>query len=297
MKIMSDKNIVKIGMIQMGSVPEKQENIERAISYADEAISQNADYIVYNELFTTPYFPATEDIKYFEYAEKDDGETVQIFRKYAKEHNVGIIPTIFEEDKTVRGIFYDTAIFIDKKGDVMGKYRKIHLPQLNGFYEKYYFHPGSGYPVFQEDSYKIGSVVCYDRHFQEGPRILAIKGADIVFVPTTTNFYPETWELEIRAHAAFNTLFVVGVNRTEEEFEGKKIKYLGKSLIAGPSGEIVSQMSDKEGVSVTDIDINLIRKRREKAPFLADRKVIAYEELVDNDIGNVHYANFVKEEK
>ncbi|MCL4310926.1 MAG: acyltransferase [Candidatus Thermoplasmatota archaeon] len=288
---MKDNNIVKIGMIQMGSVPEKQENIEKAILFADEAVSQHADWIVYNELFTTPYFPAEEDTKYYEYAEPEDGETVQIFRKYAKEHKVGIIPTIFEEDKTVRGIFYDTAIFIDKKGEVMGKYRKIHLPQLNGYYEKYYFHPGSGYPVFHQDNYKIGSVICYDRHFQEGPRILALKGADIVFIPTTTNFYPETWELEIRAHAAFNTIFAVGVNRTAENFGGKKINYLGRSLIAGPSGEVLTQMTDKEGVSVTDIDVNLIRKRRERAPFLADRKIIAYRDLVDQDIGNVYYGD------
>jgi beta-ureidopropionase len=286
---MSESNIVKIGMIQMGSVPEKQENIEKAILLADEAVDQKADFIVYNELFTTPYFPAEENTKYFSYAERDDGETVQIFKKYAKEHKVGIMPTIFEEDKVVRGIFYDTAIFIDKKGEVMGKYRKIHLPQLNGYYEKYYFHPGSGYPVFQQDDYKIGTVICYDRHFQEGPRILALKGADIVFVPTTTNFYPETWELEIRAHAAFNTMFVVGVNRTPEDFNGSKIKYLGKSLIAGPSGEVIHQMTDKEGVSVVDVDIGLIRARREKAPFLADRKVIAYGELVENDIGNIYY--------
>ncbi|WP_287950330.1 nitrilase-related carbon-nitrogen hydrolase [Acidiplasma sp.] len=286
---MAENELVRIGMVQMGSVPEKQENIEKAISYTDEAVSQGADIVVYNELFTTPYFPAEENMKYFEYAERDDGETVQIFRKYAREHKVSLIPTIFEEDKVVRGIFYDTAIFIGKDGNVMGKYRKIHLPQLNGYYEKYYFHPGSGYPVFQQDGYKIGSVICYDRHFQEGPRILSLKGADIVFVPTTTNFYPETWELELRAHAAFNTIFVVGVNRTEEEFNGQKIKYLGKSLIAGPSGEIIAQMSDKEGVKVADVNIDLIKQRREKAPFLADRKVIAYKDLVDNDIGNIYY--------
>ncbi len=288
---MTEDNIVRIGMVQMGSVPEKQENIEKAILYADEAVDKKVDFIVFNELFTTPYFPAEENTKYFEYAEKDNGETVQIFRRYAKEHKVGIIPTIFEEDSTVRGIFYDTAVFINKHGDVMGKYRKIHLPQLNGYYEKYYFHPGSGYPVFENDGYRIGSVICYDRHFQEGPRILALKGADIVFVPTTTNFYPETWELELRAHAAFNTIFVVGVNRTAEDLNGTRIKYLGKSMIAGPSGEIVSQMTDKEGVQVADIDVNLIRQRREKAPFLADRKIVAYRELVDNDIGNVHYGD------
>ncbi|MEM3573062.1 MAG: nitrilase-related carbon-nitrogen hydrolase [Nitrososphaeria archaeon] len=279
--------IVKVAMVQMGSSDDKYKNIEKALKYADQAVSKGADIIAFNELFTTPYFPAVEDIKYFDYAEKEDGETINILKDYAKKNKVFLLPTIFEEDSNLRGTYYDTAIFIDKEGRVLGKYRKIHIPQLNGYYEKYYFHPGAGYPVFDLGKVKVGTVICYDRHFPEGPRILALKGADIVFIPSTTNFYPETWELELRAHAAFNTVFVVGINRTEEKFNGKVIRYLGKSTITGPSGEIIQQMSEKEGVSVTDLDINLIRARRRKAPFLTDRKIIAYKELVEMDLGKV----------
>lgn len=280
-------DIVKVGMIQMASLEDKHKNLEKALRYADQAISQGANIIAFNELFTTPYFPAVEDIKYFDYAEEDKGDTIKTLMEYAKNNKVFMLPTIFEEDSNLRGTYYDTAIFINEKGEVLGKYRKIHLPQLNGYYEKYYFHPGAGYPVVNLGKVRIGTIICYDRHFQEGPRILALKGADIVFAPSTTNFYPETWELEMRAHAAFNTIFMVGLNRTEEEFNGKVIKYLGKSIIAGPSGEVIHQMSNKEGVSVTELDLNLIRERRRKAPFLTDRKIIAYRELVDTDVGKV----------
>jgi N-carbamoylputrescine amidase len=281
------KDVVKVAMVQMGSDEDKHKNIEKALKYSDQAVSKGADIIAFNELFTTPYFPATEDIKYFDYAETEDGETINLFKNYAKKNKVFMLPTIFEEDKNLRGTYYDTAVFIDKDGEVRGKYRKIHIPQLNGYYEKYYFHPGAGYPVINLGNVKVGTIICYDRHFQEGPRILALKGADIVFAPSTTNFYPETWELELRAHAAFNTIFFVGLNRTEEKFNGKTVNYLGKSTIADPSGKVIQQMTEKEGVSVTDLDLNLIRIRRRKAPFLTDRKIIAYRELVDTDVGKV----------
>lgn len=281
--------MVRIAMIQMGSSENKSENIEKALKYSDQAVAKGAKVIVYNELFTTPYFPAVEDVKYFDYAEKDNGDTVKLLKNYAKEKKVFLLPTIFEEDRNLRGTYYDTAIFINQEGKVLGKYRKIHLPQLNGYYEKFYFHPGGGYPVFSVGDFKIGSIICYDRHFQEGPRILALKGADIVFAPSTTNYYPETWELELRAHAAFNTIFVIGVNRTKEKFNGTNIEYLGKSLIAGPSGEIIYQMSEKEGVSVTEVNLNLVRTRRRKAPFLVDRKITAYKELVEMEVGNVTF--------
>ncbi len=289
--------MVKIGIIQMGSVPEKGTNIQKALDYSEKAVSDGAEIIVFNELFSTQYFPTEEDVSNFDLAEHIKGPTIEKFQSFSKKNKVIVIPTIFEEDTIARGIYYDTAVFINKFGEIGGIYRKIHLPQLNGYYEKFYFHPGSGYPVFDFGDYKLGSVICYDRHFPEGPRILSLKGADIVVIPTTTNFYPETWELEIKAHAAFNTNFVVGVNRTPETYKGKNIKYFGKSLIAGPSGETIYQMSGKEGVAVIDININDIRNRRRKAPFIADRKIIAYKEIVERDVGDIDLIPMKSEEK
>jgi len=278
--------MVKVAMIQMGSVESKSANITKALDYAEKAVKEGAELIVYNELFTTQYFPATEDPKFFELAEPEDGPTVRTFQEFSNKYKVGMVITIFEEDKKIRGTYYDTAIFINK-GEVLGKYRKTHIPQLPGYYEKFYFKPGKGYPVFDFGGYKVGSVICYDRHFPEGPRILALKGADIITIPTTTNFYPELWELELRAHAAFNTVYVVGVNRTPEVFQGKEISYLGKSLVADPMGRIIKEMDESEGVEVVDVDLDFIRQRRIKAPFLKDRKPENYKDISDIYIENV----------
>lgn len=279
--------MVKVAMVQMGSTENKSENLGRAIKYAEDAVKQGAELIVYDELFGTQYFPAAEDNVFFDEAEPEDGPTVRKFIDFAKKNSVAFVVTIFEEDKKVRGTFYDTAIIIGKDGEVKGKYRKAHIPQLNGYYEKFYWRPGAGYPVFDMGDYTLGCVICYDRHFPEGPRALALKGADIVVIPTTTNFYPELWELELRSHASYNTIFVVGVNRTKENFRGKDIAYLGRSLVAGPSGDIIHEMSEKEGVAVVDVDLKKITERRKKAPFLADRKPSNYEDLVFLDIGDV----------
>ncbi|BFH74017.1 hypothetical protein SJAV_19610 [Sulfurisphaera javensis] len=270
--------MVKIGMIQMGSVESKKANIEKALELAKKAIKDGAELIVYNELFTTQYFAATEDPKFFELAEPDDGPTVRTFLEFSKQFKVGMVITFFEEDKKIRGTYYDTSVFI-KDGTYLGKYRKIHLPQLPGYYEKFYFKPGKGYPVFDFGEYKVGGIICYDRHFPEGVRILTLKGADIITIPTTTNFYPETWELELRAHAAFNTVYVVGVNRTAEYFQGREIDYYGKSLVADPMGRIVKEMNSDEGYEVVDVDLDFIRQRRIKAPFLKDRIPENYSEI------------------
>ncbi|BCU71656.1 carbon-nitrogen hydrolase family protein [Stygiolobus caldivivus] len=270
--------MVKVAMIQMGSVESKSANINKALDYAEKAVKEGAELIVYNELFTTQYFPAIEDPRFFELAEPEDGPTVRTFQEFSHRHKVGMVITIFEEDKKIRGTYYDTAIFINK-GEILGKYRKTHIPQLPGYYEKFYFKPGKGYPVFDFGGYKVGTVICYDRHFPEGPRILALKGADIITIPTTTNFYPELWELELRAHASFNTVYVVGVNRTPEVFQGREISYLGKSLVADPMGKIVKEMDGSEGVEVIDLDLDFIRQRRIKAPFLKDRKPENYTDI------------------
>ncbi|MQL54424.1 carbon-nitrogen hydrolase family protein [Acidianus ambivalens] len=270
--------MVKIAMIQMGGVESKEANIKKALDYAKSAIKDGAELIVYNELFTTQYFAATEDPKFFDLAEPDDGPTVRTFAEFSKQYKVGMVITFFEEDKKIRGMYYDTSVFI-KDGNVLGKYRKTHIPQVPGYYEKFYFKPGKDYPVFDFGEYKVGGVICYDRHFPEGVRILTLKGADIVTIPTTTNFYPETWELELRAHAAFNTIYVVGVNRTPEVFQGREIDYFGKSLVADPMGRILKEMDSQEGYEIVDVDLNFIRERRKKAPFLRDRKPENYTEI------------------
>jgi len=272
--------MVKIGLIQMSSSSSKSENIEKATGYIREAASEGAKIICLQELFSTQYFCVVQDTKYFSLAEPIPGPTTEKLAAEAKKNGITLIAPIFEEDKQVPGTYYNTAAVIDHNGRLLGKYRKTHIPQLNGYNEKFYFKPGNlGYPVFEDNGCKFGIIICYDRHFEEGPRIEALNGAEIVFVPTCTGFYPELWELELRAHASFNTIFICGVNRCGVEFPEQPARYYGKSLVINPTGEVLSQAGEDESVLVVDIDLEEVKKRRQIAPFLRDRRPELYGDL------------------
>ena len=272
---------MKIALVQMCYTENKEENVKKAINYVREASTQGAEIVCLQELFSTIYFPAVEDPRYFALAEPIPGPTINRLCDVAKRFKVSMIVPIFEEDTEVVGIFYNAAVVIGSDGNILGKYRKTHIPQLPGYKEKFFFKPGNPpYSVFDTGSCKLGVVLCYDRHFPEATRIEAVKGAQIVFVPTCTAFYPETWELELRAHAAFNTIFVAGVNRVGKEFPHQAAKYFGKSLMANPRGDIVAQAGEDEELLIVDINLGEVRERRKIAPFLRDRRPELYEDLV-----------------
>lgn len=272
---------MKIALVQMCCTENKEENIKKAINYMREASTQGAEIICLQELFSTTYFPAVEDPRYFALAEPIPGPTINRLCDVAKRFKISMIAPIFEEDTEVMGIFYNSAVVIGSDGNILGKYRKTHIPQLPGYKEKFYFKPGNlPYSAFDTGSCKLGVVLCYDRHFPEPIRIEAIKGAQIVFAPTCTAFYPETWELELRAHAAFNTMFVAGVNRVGKEFPQQAVKYFGKSLMTNPRGDIVAQAGEDEELLIVDVNIGEVRERRKIAPFLRDRRPESYEDFV-----------------
>lgn len=272
---------MKIALVQMRCTENKEENVKKTINYVREASTQGAELICLQELFSTIYFPAVEDTRYFALAERIPGPTINRLCDVAKRFKVSMIASIFEEDTEVVGIFYNTAVVIGSDGNILGKYRKTHIPQLPGYKEKFSFKLGNlPYSVFDTGSCKLGVVLCYDRHFPEPIRVEAIRGAQIVFVPTCTAFYPETWELELRAHAAFNTMFVAGVNRVGKEFPHQAVKYFGKSLIANPRGDIVAQAGEDEELLIVDVNLGEVRERRKIAPFLRDRRPELYEDLV-----------------
>ncbi len=272
---------MKIGLVQMSGAPKKQKNIERAVERIHEAAEKGAEIVCLQELFSTQYFCVVQEPKYFDFAEPVPGPTTNRLARVAKRDSVAIIAPIFEADTEVQGTFYNTAAIIDKNGKVIGKYRKTHIPQLVGYQEKFYFKPGNlGYPVFEIPGLKFGLVICYDRHFEEGPRIQALKGAQIVFVPTCTGFYPELWELELRAHASFNTIFVAGLNRCGVEFPKQQpARYFGKSVVVNPKGEIIARAGEQESVLVADIHLQEVVERRKIAPFLRDRRPDLYGEI------------------
>jgi N-carbamoylputrescine amidase len=264
----------------MHGARKKEKNIKKAVDHIGVAARKGAEIICLQELFSTQYFCVVQDPKYFNLAEPIPGPTTNKLAKAAKKYSVAIIAPIFELDTEVAGTFYNTAAIIDKKGKIIGKYRKTHIPQLVGYQEKFYFKPGNlGYPVYEIPGLKFGLVICYDRHFEEGPRIEALKGAQIVFVPTCTGFYPELWELELRAHASFNTIFVAGLNRCGVEFPQQPVRYFGKSSVVNPMGQIIARAGEDESVLVTDVNIKEVNERRKIAPFLRDRRPDLYGEL------------------
>ena len=271
---------MKAALVQMCCTENKEENVKKAINHVREASTQGAEIVCLQELFSTIYFPAVEDPRYFALAEPIPGPTISKLCDAAKRFKVSMIAPIFEEDTEVVGIFYNAAVVIGSDGNILGKYRKTHIPQLPDYKEKFYFKVGNlPYSVFDTGSCKLGVVLCYDRHFPEPTRIEAIRGAQIVFVPTCTSFYPETWKLELRAHAAFNTIFVAGVNRVGKEFPHLADNYFGKSLVANPRGDIVAQAGEDEELLIVDVNLGEARERRKIAPFLRDRHPELYEDL------------------
>ena len=274
---------MKIGLVQMGCSSDNKDNVEKTTRLIEGAAKKGAEVVCLQELFNTIYFAFEQDPKYFDWAEPiPGGPTFKAMSSVAQTNGVALVVPMFERDTVVPGLFYNTTAVFDSKGNYLGKYRKASLPQLPGYMEKFYFAPGNlGYPVFKlgEGGPKISTVTCYDRHFLEGPRIEALRGAQIIFIPTCTSFYPELWELELRAHASFNTVFVAGVNRCGAEYPDQTHAYYGTSMVVDPTGAVMAKAGEGDEVLVVDIPLNKLEERRRMAPFLRDRRPELYHEI------------------
>src|SRR5215475_13129412 len=220
--------IVRCGLIQTKNACStdqpiekiKQANTEKNLSFIDQAAKQGVKIICMQEVFTTPYFCAEQETRWYDSVEKiPDGPTVRLMQEIARKHGMVIIVPIYEEEIT--GVYYNTAAVIDADGKYLGKYRKNHIPHYNaGFWEKFYFKPGAlGYPVFESAIGKVGVYICYDRHFPEGWRLLGLNGAEIVFNPSATvaGLSEYLWKLEQPAAAVANVFYVGAINRVGTE--------------------------------------------------------------------------------
>lgn len=200
------------------------------IPLIDKAGESGVQILCFQEVFTQPYFCPSQDSKWYDAAEQiPDGHTTQLMCEYAKKHNMVIVVPIYEE--TVPGVYYNTAAVIDADGTYLGKYRKTHLPQVSGFWEKFFFKPGaSGWPVFDTAYGKVGVYICYDRHFPEGWRALALRGAEIIFNPSATvaGLSEYLWKLEQPAAAAANGVFIGAINRIGTEEPGRSVNSTDK---------------------------------------------------------------------
>jgi beta-ureidopropionase len=283
--------IVKCGLIQASNacpIDEaidkiKQSNIEKNVSFIDEAAKQGVQILCMQEVFTTPYFCAEQEPRWYEAVEKiPDGPTVKLMQEVARKHGMVLIVPIYEEEIT--GVYYNTAAVIDADGKYLGKYRKNHIPHTKpGFWEKYYFKPGNlGYPTFETAFARIGVYICYDRHFPEGARALGLNGAEIVFNPSATvaGLSEYLWELEQPAHAVANGYFIGAINRVGHEQPWDIGEFYGKSYFCNPRGKIIAQASrDSDELVVADLDLDQIREVRNVWQFFRDRRPETYEEL------------------
>ncbi|WP_197901769.1 carbon-nitrogen hydrolase [Rhodocytophaga rosea] len=271
----------------MSCTKEPKENLQKAIGKVREAAAKGAQIICLQELFTSLYFCDVEDYENFKLAEPIPGPSTEALSAVAAELGVVIIASLFE--KRTNGIYHNTTAVLDADGKYLGKYRKMHIPDDPGYYEKFYFTPGDlGYKVFQTKFARIGVLICWDQWYPEAARITALMDAEILFYPTaigwassqevdTNTEQYNAWQTIQRSHAVANGIHVVSVNRVGDE---GPMKFWGGSFVANPFGKLLYKAShDQEEVHVQDIDLNKTDSYRTHWPFLRDRRIDSYQPI------------------
>jgi len=286
---------VKVGLVQMSCTANKEQNLQKAVSKVREAAQQGAQIVCLQELFTSLYFCDEENYDNFALAEAIPGPSTDTLSSLAAELNVVIIASLFE--KRAKGVYHNTTAVLDADGAYLGKYRKMHIPDDPGFYEKFYFTPGDlGYKVFKTKYATIGVLICWDQWYPEAARITALMGAEILFYPTaigwattqdevTNKEQYDAWQTIQRSHAVANGVHVVSVNRVGHE---AGVDFWGGSFVANPFGKLLYQASHgNEEIIIQDLDLNKSDYYRSHWPFLRDRRIDSYQpitkRLIDED--------------
>ncbi|TAM58741.1 acyltransferase [bacterium] len=284
--------VVRCGLVQMAAVGDpagpiaelKERNTRQALALVDQAAERGVQILCLQEVFNTPYFCAEQDARWYQAAEPvPDGATTRLMQEVARRHQMVLVVPLYEREQA--GVLYNTAAVIDADGTYLGKYRKNHIPDLPpGFWEKFYFRPGNlGYPTFQTRYARIGVYICYDRHFPEGARALALGGAEIVFNPSATvsGLSEYLWKLEQPAHAVANGYFIAAINRVGVEAPWKMGEFYGQSYICDPRGQMLAVgPRDADAVVVADVDLQQIDNVRSAWQFFRDRRPETYGALV-----------------
>jgi len=260
--------------------------IEAHIPYIEEAGEKGVQVLCFQEVFTQPYFCPSQDVKWFDAAEPiPDGPTTKLMQKYAKKYDMVIVVPIYEADD-VTGVYYNTAAVIDADGEYLGKYRKTHIPQVSGFWEKFFFKPGkSNWPVFKTKYCKLGVYICYDRHFPEGWRALALNGAEYIVNPSATvaGLSEYLWKLEQPASAAANGCYIGAINRIGREQPWDIGEFYGQSYFVNPRGQIEKEASrDQDELLIHDLDMSMVKEVRNLWQFFRDRRPDAYGKLTES---------------
>jgi len=267
--------------VQMQCGPSQADNVARALCFVEDAAQQSARLICLQEIFATEFFPCVVDQKFFAMAEPVTGETIATLRAAAKRLNVWILAGLFERDPDISGRFYNAAVLLDPRGATAGVYRKSYIPFRAQNTERYYFTPGNTqFPVFQVDELKIGINICYDRHFPELARIMALKGAHLLIYPTASKAdvgRSNTWIPEMISRAAENVFYVLGVNRCGTE---GPYRYFGHSVLVNPYGQEVASLKEDEGIVLGDVRPEEVDRARYDYAHLRDLRADVYQELL-----------------
>ena len=283
--------MINVGLIQSACSADPEENLKKTLAAAESAAGKGAQIICTQELFRSQYFCQSEDHNFFQLAEPIPGPTTDAFQKLAREKQVVVVASLFE--KRAAGVYHNTAVVIDADGSLLGRYRKMHIPDDPHYYEKFYFTPGDlGFRAWQTRYGKIGVLVCWDQWYPEAARLTAMQGAEILFYPTAIGWLPgekavhgerqhAAWETIQRSHAIANGCYIVVPNRVgHEKLAGEGIEFWGQSFVAGTSGELLAKASvDKEEVLLVPLDLSKVDVTRTHWPFLRDRRIDAYGDL------------------
>ena len=284
---------ITLGLLQHACAASPAENLKKALSLAAKAAKQGANIICTQELFCSQYFCQNEDHANFALAEPIPGPSTQAFQAFAKKHGVVVIASLFE--KRAAGLYHNTAVIIDADGKLLGRYRKMHIPDDPLYYEKFYFTPGdTGFSAWQTKFGKIGVLICWDQWYPEAARLTAMQGAEILLYPTAIGWHPSekekhgqkqhnAWETIQRSHAVANGCYIAAINRIggETPIGGDGLEFWGQSFVAGTSGEIIAKASvDQEEILLVPVDLAQVDVTRTHWPFLRDRRIDAYGDLL-----------------
>ena len=286
---------IKAGLVQQSNINDIHANMQRLKTNIEDCVSKGAQLVVLQELHNSLYFCQTEDTRLFDLAESIPGPSTRFFGDIARSLEIVLVTSLFE--KRTPGLYHNTAVVFDTDGNIAGKYRKMHIPDDPAYYEKFYFTPGDlGFEPIQTSIGKLGVLVCWDQWYPEAARLMALKGADILIYPTAIgwessdtedekNRQRDAWIISQRGHAVANGLPVVSVNRTgyEPDPSGQTggIRFWGSSFVAGPQGEFLAQASDSQEENlIVEIDLNRSENVRRWWPFLRDRRIDEYGNII-----------------
>jgi len=279
---------MKIGIIQQHNTASVDDNKHRLAEHIAQVAAQGAELVVLQELHNSLYFCDVEDVSRFDLAEPIPGPSTDFYGSLARQHNVVLVTSLFE--RRAAGLYHNTAVVLERDGSIAGKYRKMHIPDDPAYYEKFYFTPGDmGFQPIDTSVGRLGVLVCWDQWYPEAARVMALRGAELLIYPTAIGYDPndtpdeqerqrEAWTTVMRGHAVANGLPVVAVNRVGEEAANT---FWGSSFVAGPQGEFLYRANTTDEVAVVvDVDLQRSEQVRRWWPFLRDRRIDAYQNIL-----------------